>query len=178
VPSQWVVPKTAIVGPDEPIVIPDCVQESMMPAVELCIVIGKGGRYISEHNAMDHVTRYTVSNDITARTDWPSPMAYKLMDTFSPCGPSITPKDAADATSLEMTLHQDGACICRGSSESMRFSIPFLVTFLSSVLELRPGDVISTGDPGRVEAELVVGTTISASIENIGTLENPVTSPE
>lgn len=55
VPSQWIVPDTAIVGPDDPIVIPNRVRESVMPAVEFCVVIGKRGRYIREHDAMDHV---------------------------------------------------------------------------------------------------------------------------
>lgn len=177
VPSQWVVPKTAVIGPDEPILLPDQVKESVMPAVELCIVIGKKGRYINEENIIDYVAGYTISNDITARTDWPGPMGYKLMDTFSPCGPGIVPVDQIDdISSLEMTLHQGENCICRGSTASMRFSIQFLVSYLSSILELQPGDIISMGDPGRVQNELVVGETIQASIENVGTLQNPVES--
>jgi len=179
VPAQWVVPRTAVVGPGEPIVVPDRVRESVTPAVELCLVVGRGGRDIDEADAMDHIAGYTVSNDVTAKTDWPGPMAYKLLDTFSPCGPGVTSADQVDSpTSLEMTLHQNGECICSGSSAGMRFSLPFIVRFLSSIMALRPGDVISAGDPGGVRGTLSVGTTITASIESVGRLENPVTDPE
>jgi 2,4-diketo-3-deoxy-L-fuconate hydrolase len=179
VPAQWLVPKTAVVGPEEPIVVPERVREAVTPAVELCLVIGRGGRDIDEADAMGHVAGYTVSNDITAKTDWPGPMAYKLLDTFSPCGPGVTPTDQVDdPTSLEMTLQQDGERICSGSSAGMRFSLPFIVRFLSSILQLRPGDVISVGDPGGVQEGLTVGSSISASIESVGQLDNPVTSPD
>lgn len=175
VPAQWLVPKSGIVGPNESVLIPDRVRESVMPAVELCLVIGKGGRYIEEQDAMNHVAGYTVSNDITARTEWPGPMAYKLMNTFSPCGPGVRPEnEVTSPTSLEMTLHQKGDCICRGSTAAMRFTLPFLVRFMSSILELRPGDIIATGDPGRVQEGLKVGETIQTAIEEIGTLENPI----
>lgn len=175
VPAQWLVPKSGIVGPNEPVLIPDRVRESVMPAVELCLVIGKGGRYIEEQDAMDHVAGYTVSNDITARTEWPGPMAYKLMNTFTPCGPGVRPEnEVTSPTSLEMTLHQKEDCICRGSTAAMRFTLPFLVRLMSSILELRPGDIIATGDPGHVQEGLKVGETIQTAIEEIGTLKNPI----
>jgi len=177
VPSQWLVPKTAIVGPNEPIILLERIKESVMPAVELCIVIGQRGKYIEERNAMEYVAGYSIANDLTARADWPGAMAYKLIDTFSPCGPGVTPRDQIrNINSLKMTLHQDGECICEGSTASMRFSIPFLISYLSSIIELRPGDIISTGDPGRVKRELIVGEPIRASIEGVGSIQNPVTT--
>ncbi len=176
VPSQWVVPKTAIVGPDHPIQLPSRISDSTMSAVELGVVIGEGGSYIEEVDAMSHVAGYTVVNDVTARTDWPGPMGYKLMDTFSPCGPWVTTADTIDSPlNLDMTLHLGEEKICQGSTAGMRFSLPFIIRFASSVVELKPGDVIATGDPGRVQRSLEVDEKISASIKDVGTLENDIT---
>jgi len=58
----------------------------------------------------------------------------------------------------------------------MRFSIPFLISYLSSIIELKPGDIIATGDPGRVKRELIVGEPVWASIEGVGSIQNPVTT--
>jgi len=175
VPSQWVVPETAVVGPGEPIVVPNRVTESVVPAVELGVVIGRGGKDIEERDAFDHVAGYTVVNDVTARTEWPGPMAYKLLDTFSPCGPHIMTADEVDRPMrLEMSLDHGGARICEGSSASMRFTISFIVSYLSTIIELRPGDVISTGDPGRVDGVLRDGESVMAAIQSVGELTNPV----
>ncbi|MCJ0619388.1 fumarylacetoacetate hydrolase family protein [Haloarcula hispanica] len=175
VPSQWLVPETAIVGPQDPIVLPERVSDSVIPAVELGVVIGKSGKYIEERDALDHIAGYTIINDITARTEWPGPMAYKLMDTFSPCGPHVVTTDELDQrVGLDMSVRHAGDRICQGSTSSMRFTIPFIVSYLSSIVELRPGDVISTGDPGRVDGVLSQGETVTASISGIGSLTNPV----
>jgi 2,4-diketo-3-deoxy-L-fuconate hydrolase len=175
VPSQWIVPETALVGPDDPILLPERVSDFTMPAVELGLVVGKGGHYIGEADAMSHVVGYTVVNDVTARTEWPGPMAYKLMDTFSPCGPYLTTADSVSSpTDLEMTLHMGGKKICHGSTAGMRFSLQFIIRFISSILELRPGDVIATGDPGRVQEGLEVGGDVTATIDEVGEITNKV----
>ena len=175
VPSQWYVPDTAVIGPNDDIRLPDRVSGSVLPAVELGVVIGDGGRYIDAQNALDHVAGYTVVNDVTARTDWPGPMAYKLMDTFSPCGPVVTTADdIASTADLKATLHRNGERICHGTTAGMRFTISFIVSFLSTIVELRPGDVISTGDPGRVESSIEPGDTVTASVEGVGELTNTV----
>jgi 2-keto-4-pentenoate hydratase/2-oxohepta-3-ene-1,7-dioic acid hydratase in catechol pathway len=163
------------VGPNEDIVLPEKVREKTMPAVELGVVIGTDSRYLTEEEVLDAIAGYTVCNDITARTDWPGPMAYKLMDTFWPIGPAITPPDqVSNPTNLSMRLEKDGEVICRGTTASMRFSIPFVVSHVSSILKLRPGDIISTGDPGRVESRIEPGTKIEAIIKDVGCLSNPV----
>jgi len=175
VPSQWVNPPTAVIGPGEPIVLTDRVRDETLPAVELGLVIGKGGRNIDEASALDHVAGFTVVNDVTARTDWPGPMAYKLMDTFCPCGPHVVPADdVPDPHDLAMEIRQDGDRICAGRTAGLRFTLSFIVSYLSTIMELRPGDVISTGDPAGVEEALEHGSTVELTIEDVGTLENPV----
>lgn len=175
VPSVWSAPDTSIVGPDEPIVLPDRVSEHVVPAVELGVVIGIGGAHIGQTRAYDHVAGYTIVNDVTARTDWPGPMAYKLLDTFSPCGPAIHPADRIeDPHRLDMSIRIDGEAVCEGSTAGIRFSIPFVVSYLSTIFELRPGDVIATGDPAGVEGRLRDGARVDTEIETVGTLSNPV----
>jgi 2-keto-4-pentenoate hydratase/2-oxohepta-3-ene-1,7-dioic acid hydratase in catechol pathway len=176
VPSQWLAPDCAVIGPDEPVVLPERVSEHVVPAAELGVVIGQECRYLNEEAVSDYIAGYTVCNDITARTDWPGPMAYKLMEGFWPTGPSITPAyDVTNPTALDMTIDVGEERICEGSTTSMRFSLPFAVSYLSQILKLRPGDVISTGDPGRVNGRLQPGADVTVSIESVGTLTNPVT---
>jgi 2-keto-4-pentenoate hydratase/2-oxohepta-3-ene-1,7-dioic acid hydratase in catechol pathway len=75
---------------------------------------------------------------------------------------------------LDIVMRQDGDVICQGSTSGMRFSLSFLVSYLSTITELRPGDVISTGDPGGIDGSLQPGTTVEIEIENIGKLTNMV----
>ena len=175
VPSQWIAPDRAVVGPEEPIRLPERVSDHVVPAVELGVVIGRQCRHVDEASVFDHIAGYTVCNDITARTDWPGPMAYKLMEGFWPTGPSITPvQDVPNPASLDMTIDIGEERICEGTTASMRFSLPFAVSYLSQILELRPGDIISTGDPGSVNGRLQPETEVTVAIESIGTLTNPI----
>lgn len=175
VPHHWAVPSPAIIGPNDSIRLPGRVAENVKPAVELCVVIGKGGSYIEEDIAYEHIAGYTISNDVTARTDWPGPRGYKIMDTFAPVGPHIvTADEIPNPLDLELEIQQDGEPICTGSTAGHQFTISFLVSFLSTVFNLRPGDVISTGDPGDVTDRLRPGSEVSLRVEDIGTLSNPV----
>lgn len=98
-----------------------------------------------------------------------------MMDTFSPVGPHVTTADKVSRPmNLDIVMRQDGDVICQGSTSGMRFSLSFLVSYLSTITELRPGDVISTGDPGGIDGSLQPGTTVEIEIENIGKLTNMV----
>lgn len=176
-PNQWFIPDNAIVGPDDPIVLPERVAEKVMPAAELCVVIGRSGKYINPTDAFDHVAGYSISNDVTARTDWPGPMTYKMMDTFSPIGPYIrTANEVSNPGNLKIEMRLDDDVICEGNTSAMRFTVSFMLSYISTITELRPGDVISTGDPGGVAKPLEPGATVEIEIANVGTLANPVVS--
>lgn len=174
-PNQWVMPANAIVGPEAEIVLPERVSENVKPAAELCVVIGRQGKYIQPMEAFDYIAGYSISNDVTARTDWPGPMAYKMMDSFSPIGPHVkTADEVAQPMDLDIEMRHDGNVICQGNTAGMRFTLSFLVSYLSAITELRPGDVISCGDPGGVEEPLQPGSTIEIEIEDVGMLANEV----
>lgn len=174
-PNQWVMPENAIVGPEEDILIPKRVSENVKPAAELCVVIGRSGKYIQPMKAFNYVAGYSISNDVTARTDWPGPMAYKMMDTFSPIGPHVMTAEAVDRPmNLDIEMRQNGEVICQGNTSGMRFTLSFLVSYLSAMTKLHPGDVISCGDPGGVEQALRPDSTVEIEIENVGVLSNRV----
>lgn len=174
-PNQWVMPENAIVPDGASIILPRRVAEDVMPAAELCVVIGRTGKYIDPMAAYEHIAGYTISNDVTARTEWPGAMAYKMMDTFSPLGPHVqTIDEVPSPMDLQIEMRQDDSVICRGSTAGMRFSLSFLVSYMSTITKLRPGDVISAGDPGGVTEPLRVGSTVEIEIQNIGTLKNDV----
>jgi 2-keto-4-pentenoate hydratase/2-oxohepta-3-ene-1,7-dioic acid hydratase in catechol pathway len=120
--------------------------------VELGVVIGQGGRYIDEQDAMDHVVGYCVINDISEREfqmerggTWDKG---KGCDTFGPIGPWLVTKDEiADPHQLNLWLEVDGKRYQNGNTRTMIFQIPKLVSYLSQFMSLEPGDVISTGTP-------------------------------
>lgn len=145
---------SAVVGPNDAIEIPRGSLKTDWE-VELGVVIGKGGRYIDEADAWSHVAGYCVINDVSEREfqlerggTWDKG---KGCDTFGPTGPWLVTKDEVpDPHSLRMWLEVDGKRYQDGSSSTMIFRIPFLISYLSGMMSLQPGDVISTGTPAGV----------------------------
>jgi 2-keto-4-pentenoate hydratase/2-oxohepta-3-ene-1,7-dioic acid hydratase in catechol pathway len=146
--NKWT---SAIVGPNDNVEIPRNSKKTDWE-VELGVVIGKGGRYIDEANAMEHVVGYCVINDVSEREfqierggTWDKG---KGCDTFGPMGPWLVTKDEiADPHQLHLWLEVDGKRYQNGSTRTMIFQIPKLVSYLSQFMSLQPGDVISTGTP-------------------------------
>ena len=173
--NKWT---SAICGPNDDVEIP---RDSQKPdwEVELGVVIGKGGRYIDEADAMNPVAGYCVINDDTEREfqlersgSWDKG---KGCDTFGPLGPWLVTRDEiADPQSLDMWLEVDGKRYQDGNSRTMVYQIPYLVAYLSRFMSLQPGDVISTGTPPGVGAGqkpqvfLKPGQTMRLGIEGLG----------
>ena len=146
--SKWT---SAIVGPDDDIEIPRNSRKTDWE-VELGVVIGKGGRNIDEHNALEHVAGYCVINDVSER-EWQIERGGtwdkgKGFDTFGPLGPWLVTRDEiADPHQLDLWLEVDGQRYQNGNTRTMVFQIPALIAYLSRCMSLQPGDVISTGTP-------------------------------
>jgi len=146
--NKWT---SANCGPDDDVVIPRNSTKTDWE-VELGVVIGKEARYVSEDQAMDHVAGYCVVNDVSEREfqlersgSWDKG---KGCDTFGPLGPwLVTLDEVADPHELDMWLEVDGKRHQDGSTRTMVYQIPFLVSYLSRFMSLQPGDVISTGTP-------------------------------
>jgi 2,4-didehydro-3-deoxy-L-rhamnonate hydrolase len=149
--NKWT---SAMVGPNDAIEIPRGSQKTDWE-VELGVVIGKHGRYIAEADALSHVAGYCVINDVSEREyqlerggTWDKG---KGCDTFGPTGPWLVTKDEVpDPHALGMWLEVDGKRYQNGNSGNMIFRIPFLISYLSTMMSLHPGDIISTGTPAGV----------------------------
>ena len=174
--SKWT---SAIVGPNDNVEIPRNSRKTDWE-VELGVVIGKGGRYISESDALEHVAGYCVINDVSEREfqlelggTWDKG---KGCDTFGPLGPWLVTRDEiADPHQLDLWLEVDGHRYQNGNTRTMIFQIPKIISYLSQFMSLQPGDVISTGTPPGVglgikpePVYLSAGQTLRLGISGLG----------
>ena len=172
---------SAVIGDGDDIVLPK-LSEKVDNEAELAVVIGKRGRHIPEAAAMSHVAGFSILNDVSARdyqkrtTQW---MMGKTFDTFAPIGPAMVTLDAFDdPQQLEISLSVNGIAMQHSNTRHFIFSIPFLIHYLSAVMTLEPGDVISTGTPARLgqyrEQPMYMrpGDEVRVRIEGIGDLVN------
>jgi len=171
---------SSVIASGQPIVLPQGIGRVDFEG-ELAVVIGTGGRNLSEAEALSHVAGYTLLNDVTARDAQRRAIAKSLpwflsksYDTFGPLGPYIvTPDEVGDPSALTLTLSVNGEIKQQAVLSGMLFSIPALIAYLSKHIALAPGDVIATGTPPGV-GPLHPGDLVEVRIPEIGTLENPV----
>ena len=169
---------SAICGPDDAVQIPRGSVKTDWE-VELAVVIGQGGRYIAEADAMAHVAGYCVMNDVSERDfqlnrsgTWDKG---KGCDTFAPLGPwLVTADEVPDPQRLALWLEVDGLRYQDGSTTTMVYQVPFLISYLSQFMSLQPGDVISTGTPPGVgmgqkpPVFLRAGQTMHLGVQGLG----------
>jgi 2-keto-4-pentenoate hydratase/2-oxohepta-3-ene-1,7-dioic acid hydratase in catechol pathway len=142
---------TAINGPNDDVRLPRG-SRKMDWEVELAVVIGKTARYVSESDAADCIGGFCVINDLSEREfqlerggQW---VKGKSCDTFAPLGPwLVTPDEVADPHALRMTLAVNGRRYQQGSTATMVYRVPFLISYISQFMTLSVGDIISTGTP-------------------------------
>lgn len=169
---------SAICGPNDPIIIPRGSVKTDWE-VELAFVIGKPGKYIAEADAMDHVAGFMVCNDVSERafqTDRSGQWSKgKSSDNFGPIGPWLVTRDEVpDPGNLHMWLEVNGKRMQDGSTATMVYKVPFLVSYLSQFFTLHPGDVVSTGTPPGVglgmkpPRYLKAGDVVGLGIEGLG----------
>jgi 2-keto-4-pentenoate hydratase/2-oxohepta-3-ene-1,7-dioic acid hydratase in catechol pathway len=169
---------SAVCGPDDPILIPRGSEKTDWE-VELAVVIGKPAKYVTEAQAMDHVAGYCICNDVSERAfqtersgQWSKG---KSSDNFGPLGPWLVTRDeVADPQALQMWLKVNGQTMQDGSTATMVYGVPFLISYLSQFFTLYPGDVISTGTPPGVgmgkkpPRYLKAGDVVELGIEGLG----------
>lgn len=174
VPEQPVIfikPNTSVIGPDDAIVWP-AMSQRVDHEAELAIVIGKICKDVPKERVKDVIFGYTIGNDVTARDlqkvdgQW---SRAKGFDTFCPLGPWI--ETEIDPSDLAISAEVDGQVRQSDRTSSMIFDIPTIINFISQVYTLLPGDVILTGTPAGVGL-IPVGSTVSITVEGIGTLSN------
>lgn len=142
---------SAIVGPDDPVILPRGSEKGDWE-VELAVVIGKTAKYVSKEDALRHVAGYTIANDVSERSlqierggQWTKG---KSCDSFGPLGPwLVTPDEVGDVQDLALTLDLNEERVQTGSTASMVFGVAEIISYLSQMMTLHPGDVIATGTP-------------------------------
>jgi len=175
--------ETAVIGPGEAIVLPFEATHVDSEA-ELAVEIGRGGRRISEHDALDFVAGYRCANDVSARNlqfadkQW---MRAKGFDTFCPVGDRLAPvSELGDGGGLRIVQRLNGEVLQDGNTADLVFGVRRLVAAASAVMTLAPGDLILTGTPAGVghsrtpPLSMADGDVVEVEIEGIGVLRNPV----
>jgi acylpyruvate hydrolase len=178
--AKW---SNAILDPNEPILRPRG-SNQLDWEVELGVVIGKTARFVSKEKALDYVWGYTIINDVSARdfqfigSQW---MAGKIPETFAPVGPYIADRtEIPDPHVLELKLWVNGKQMQGGNTKTFIFDVRYIVSYLSGLMTLSPGDLIATGTPPGVgfarkpPVFLQPGDTCRLEITGLGQIENPV----
>jgi len=176
--------RNTLIGPDQAIILPKFLQEYGFKTCrtdyegELAIIIGSGGKNISEENAYDHIFGFTCFNDVSQRNfqkhDKSGWYRGKSLDTFGPIGPVIVQmKDIGNPQGLNIKTRLNGKLVQESNTRHMLFSIREMIAFISKQFTLEAGDIIVTGTPSGV-GPIAAGDVVEVEIENIGVLKNPV----
>lgn len=174
-PFLFLKPQSALIADQETICLPpsDLTNKVELEG-EVALVIGKSGKYIKEEEALDYVFGYTVFNDVTARDLTKSDPQFtrgKGFDTFGPIGPWIV--TGIDPTHLRIVTTLNGKVVQDGNTADMSLSIPFLISWISKVMTLEPGDVLALGSPSGT-CPMKSGDVVTVEVEQIGKLTNYV----
>jgi acylpyruvate hydrolase len=185
-PDVFLKPSASVIGPDDDILLPPASTEVDYEA-ELAVVIGRAASSVAEDEALSYVGGYTVLNDVSAR-DWQRRSSQwalgKAFDTFAPLGPVVvTPDEVPDPQALSVSARVNGSLTLSGSTRDQVFGVAFLVSYLSQVMTLQPGDVIATGTPQKLARVLDAGPrwlrtgdVVEITVGGVGTLRNPVST--
>jgi 2-keto-4-pentenoate hydratase/2-oxohepta-3-ene-1,7-dioic acid hydratase in catechol pathway len=175
-PLLFFKPPSAVIGPGAPIVLPPQ-SERVEHEAELCLVIGKRCRNVSADEAWPYVLGVTCGNDVTARDIQRSDKQWtrgKGFDASAPLGPWIvTGWSAHDVSDVSIACQVNGASRQMGRTKDMVFSPTDLISYITQMITLEPGDVVMTGTPAGV-GPLEPGDLVEVTIEGLGTLSNPV----
>ncbi len=176
-PLLFLKPSTSVIGPGEAIIYPKMSKRVDYEA-ELAVVIGKAAKNVSEERSADYILGYTCLNDVTARDLQPQNGQWttaKGFDTFAPIGPWIVTD--IDPHHLDVSSYLNGERRQHSNTKNLIFGPRQLVSFISRVMTLLPGDVIATGTPSGI-GPMAIGDKIDVVIEGIGTLSNEVAAEE
>lgn len=186
-PNVFVKTANVVCGPHDPVVLPHAADEVDYEG-EIAVVIGRTAHEVAEADAMDHVAGYTLFDDVSDRgwqhrsNQW---ALGKSFDGFGPLGPwVVTTDEAPDLAGRAIEVERNGVVTVRSSTDAMVYRVPFLVHYLSQVMTLEPGDVVSTGTPARspkAQADhlpLAHGDTVTVRVAGLGELTTTFVSME
>ncbi|MDD7961364.1 fumarylacetoacetate hydrolase family protein [Microbacterium thalli] len=178
-PDVFVKTANTLGGPADPVVVP-AIADDVDYEGEIAVVIGRRAKDVSVEDALGHVAGYTILNDVSDRS-WQRRQSQwamgKCFDGFAPLGPwLVTPDEAGDPQDMLVEVVRDGVITVSQSTATTIFSVAFVVSYLSSVMTLEPGDVVSTGTPQKLpdaqhaHRPLRAGDAVTVRIERLGEL--------
>lgn len=178
VPEPFFKTSTAIISPNEDIVIPREARQqgvNVQEEAELTVVIGKTCKKAKRSEALNYVLGYTCGNDVSARSWQRDDLSWwraKSSDTFAPIGPFIV--TGLDPSNLGLSARINGRTVQDASTSDLIHDVPTIIEFVSSFMTLEIGDIIMTGTPGEPE-DINPGDTVEIEVEGVGILSNSVT---
>jgi 5-oxopent-3-ene-1,2,5-tricarboxylate decarboxylase/2-hydroxyhepta-2,4-diene-1,7-dioate isomerase len=172
-PSLWVAPDSTLTPHQGTVRVPTRISD-VRPGVELVVVIDSHAHGLDPDDALEAVGGFTVCMDIAVHDDTPGLEGYRMFDTCLPCGPELVDPSVVTPEALALGIRVNGEPVDARSTTSLRFSLGELVSYVSEVLSLSPGDLITTGTPVRGVPGLEDGDEVHAWVESVGTLEATV----
>jgi 2-keto-4-pentenoate hydratase/2-oxohepta-3-ene-1,7-dioic acid hydratase in catechol pathway len=173
-PMLFLKPSTAVIGPNENIIYPKHMSARVDYEAELGVVIKKYARNIEQEQAGEYILGYTCLNDVTARDLQGKDVQFtraKGFDTFAPIGPVVN--CSIDPSDLSIRALLNGKVVQQSRTSNLIFPVPRLLSFISKVMTLNPGDIIATGTPAGI-GPMNPGDKIEIEIEGIGKLTNTI----
>ena len=173
-PMLFMKPSTSVIGHEDKIIYPKHMSSRVDYEGELAVVIGRKASWVKEREAYEYVFGYTCINDVTARDLQAKDVQYtraKGFDTFAPIGPVI--ETEIDPGNLKITTILNGEIRQHSRTYNLIFSVPRLLSFISHVMTLLPGDIIATGTPAGI-GSMKSGDKVEVEIQGIGVLRNYV----
>jgi len=177
-PLLFMKPSTAVIGPEADIVLPPMSRRVDYEA-ELAVVMGRPAKGVAEKAAWDYILGYTAINDVTARDLQKKDGQFtrsKSFDTFAPLGPWIE-TEIADPDNVTVEAFLNGEQRQHANTNNMVFGVAYLVSFISRIMTLLPGDIIATGTPAGI-GPMRPGDVVEIRVAGIGTLKNRVVLEE
>jgi 2-keto-4-pentenoate hydratase/2-oxohepta-3-ene-1,7-dioic acid hydratase in catechol pathway len=172
-PMVFMKPPTAVIGPDEEIIYPGMSSQVDYEG-ELAVVIGEKCKFVNEEDSEKYVLGYTCFNDVTARDLQKKDVQFtraKGFDTFAPMGPFI--ETDINPCNVKIKTFLNGEKKQSGNTSDLIFPVRTIVSFLSKIMTLCPGDIIATGTPGGI-GPMKRGDVVEVRIEGVGNLQNKV----
>jgi 2-keto-4-pentenoate hydratase/2-oxohepta-3-ene-1,7-dioic acid hydratase in catechol pathway len=185
-PDVFVKTPNVLAAPGDPVALP-AASSNVDYEGEIALVIGRRAHDVPLDTAMDHVAGYTIFNDVSDR-DWQDRSSQwelgKCFDGFGPLGPAlVTADEVADPHDLLVEVVRDGEVTVSQNTSTMVFSMPYIVHYLSQVMTLEPGDIISTGTPQKLpqaladHRPLAHGDSVTVRVGGLGELTTTFTDP-
>jgi 2-keto-4-pentenoate hydratase/2-oxohepta-3-ene-1,7-dioic acid hydratase in catechol pathway len=172
-PRFWVAPMSAIAQASNPLVLPKFAYEAK-PGVELAFVIGSSGKYWSHEAATEAIAGCLVMGDIGIYDLLPGQWGYKFFDSAMRFGTDLVSAQELDLSSLNLTLELNEEVVDTKSTDGWRFTPGEMVSTVSDIMSLQPGDIITTGNPMRVDGTVDAGDELRATIEDVDTVVSSI----